>query len=50
MKKLESALPEIDQLFRAYATDKKLPGMVWGLVIDGGLAHVGGFGVRDRAS
>ena len=48
--KLQSAMPEIDSLFRAYATDKKIPGMIWGLVIDGQVAHVGSFGVRDRAS
>jgi CubicO group peptidase (beta-lactamase class C family) len=50
VKKLESALPEIDQIFRAYAEERKIPGMVWGLVIDGRLAHVGTFGVRDRSS
>jgi CubicO group peptidase (beta-lactamase class C family) len=48
--KLESAMPEIDRLFRAYATDKKIPGMIWGVVIDGRLAHVGLSGVRDRVS
>jgi CubicO group peptidase (beta-lactamase class C family) len=48
--KLRSAVPEIDGLFRAYAADKKIPGMVWGVVIDGELAHVGSFGVRDRAT
>jgi CubicO group peptidase (beta-lactamase class C family) len=50
VKKLESAMPEIDRLFRDYATEKKIPGMVWGVVIDGRLAHTGTFGVRDRAS
>src|SRR5262245_53594943 len=48
--KLQSAMPEIDGLFRAYATENKIPGMVWGIVIDGRLAHVGSFGVRDFAS
>ena len=48
--KLKSAMPDIDRLFRAYATDKKIPGMVWGVVIDGQVAHLGSFGVRDRAS
>ena len=48
--KLQSAMPEIDRLFRAYATDKKIPGMIWGVVIDGQMAHLGSFGVRDRAS
>src|SRR5262245_14469870 len=48
--RLQSAMPEVDGLFRAYATDKKITGMIWGVVIDGQLAHVGSFGVRDRAS
>lgn len=50
VKKLESAMPEIDGLFRAYATDKKVPGMIWGVVIDNRLAHLESFGVRDRSS
>ncbi|HTW64598.1 MAG TPA: serine hydrolase domain-containing protein [Bryobacteraceae bacterium] len=50
VRKLESALPEIDQIFRDYMTAQKIPGMVWGVVIDGRLAHVGTAGVRDRAS
>jgi CubicO group peptidase (beta-lactamase class C family) len=50
VKKLESALPEIDRLFRAYAEDKKIPGMIWGVVIDDRLAHVESFGFRDLSS
>src|SRR5512139_2082626 len=48
--KLQSAMPEIDRIFRAYATERKVPGMVWGVVIDNQVAHLGSFGVRDRAS
>ena len=48
--KLQSAMPEIDRIFRAYATDKRIPGMIWGVVIDGHVGHLGSFGVRDRAS
>jgi CubicO group peptidase (beta-lactamase class C family) len=48
MQKLQSAMPEIDRLFRTYATDRKIPGMVWGVVIDGRLAHIGVTGLRDR--
>ena len=48
--KLRSAMPEIDRLFRAYAIDKKIPGMIWGVVIDGDVAHLGTYGVRDLAS
>jgi CubicO group peptidase (beta-lactamase class C family) len=48
--KLQAAMSEIDRLFRAYATDRKITGMVWGVVIDNQLAHLGSVGVRDRAS
>ena len=43
-------MPEVDQIFRKYASDRKIPGMVWGVVIDGRLAHVESAGVRERAS
>jgi CubicO group peptidase (beta-lactamase class C family) len=48
--KLESAMPEIDRLFRAFAAEQKIPGLTWGVVIDGRLAHVASAGVRDRTS
>ena len=50
VRKLESALPEIDRIFRRYAAAQRVPGMVWGLVIDERLAHVESAGVRDRSS
>lgn len=50
VKKLESAMPDIDRIFRAYATEQKIPGMIWGVVIDDRLAHVETFGVRERSS
>src|ERR1700722_2638464 len=50
VRKLESAFPQVDELFRRYASERKIPGMVWGVVIDGRLAHVESAGVRDRAS
>jgi len=50
VKKLESTMPEIDRLFQAYAASEKIPGMIWGVVIDGRLAHVASTGVRDRTS
>ena len=48
--KLAAAMPEIDRIFERYAADHKISGMVWGVVIDGKLAHVQGIGVRDRAA
>lgn len=47
MEKLQTAFPKVDEIFRRYAADKHIPGMVWGIVIDGQLAHVGTFGVQD---
>jgi CubicO group peptidase (beta-lactamase class C family) len=47
--KLESAFPEIDSIFRRFVADRHIPGMVWGVVIDGRLAHVKSTGVRDRS-
>jgi CubicO group peptidase (beta-lactamase class C family) len=48
--KLQSAMPEIDRLFHAWAADKKIPGIIWGVVIDGQVAHLGSSGVRDLGS
>ena len=48
--KLESAMPEIDRIFERFAGDRKIPGMVWGVVIDGRLAHTASTGLRNRAS
>jgi CubicO group peptidase (beta-lactamase class C family) len=50
IRKLESAFPEIDRIFRAYAAEQKIPGMIWGVVIDDRLSHVESVGVRDRDS
>ncbi len=48
--KLAEAFPEIDGIFRNYATAKRIPGMVWGIVIDGEIRHVESMGVADLAS
>jgi CubicO group peptidase (beta-lactamase class C family) len=48
--KLSSSFGEIDRLFREYAEREHIPGAVWGIVIDGHLAHVGVTGYRDVAS
>ena len=45
--KLRSGIARIDAIFRQYAADKHVPGMVWGLVIDGQLASVGAAGVQN---
>jgi len=49
-EKLAAAFPEIDKLFRDYATGANIPGAAWGIVIDGELAHRGVMGYRDVPS
>jgi CubicO group peptidase (beta-lactamase class C family) len=48
--KLESAFSAIDKIFREYANSRHIPGLSWGVVIDGRVAHIGSSGVRDRKS
>src|SRR5258708_21312039 len=50
VQKIEAAFPRIDEIFRLYADEEKIPGMVWGIVIDQRLAHVAATGVQDRTS
>jgi CubicO group peptidase (beta-lactamase class C family) len=45
--KLESAFPEIDHLFREFAERSRVPGIAYGIVIDGRLSHSGAVGYRD---
>ena len=47
---LLAALPEVDALLRAHADSKRIPGMIWGVVIDATTVHVATAGVRDLAS
>ncbi len=42
---LARAFPEIDQAFLNYASN--VPGLAWGIVIDGRLVHSGAAGLRD---
>jgi CubicO group peptidase (beta-lactamase class C family) len=47
VEKLRSALPEIDALFSAFAKANHVPGIAWGVIIDGKLSHTGTAGLRD---
>jgi serine-type D-Ala-D-Ala carboxypeptidase/endopeptidase len=40
----------VDRLFEDYTLDAHIPGLVYGIVVDGRLAHVRGFGVQDLES
>ncbi len=45
--KLESAFPELDRLAARWAEERDVPGLAWGVVIDGELAKFGSVGVSD---
>jgi CubicO group peptidase (beta-lactamase class C family) len=47
VSKLRAAFPEIDRLMRSFTDQAKVPGIAYGIVIDGRLAHIGVVGVRD---
>jgi CubicO group peptidase (beta-lactamase class C family) len=44
--KLAAAFPEIDRLMQRFAERARVPGIAYGIVVDGRLAHVGTMGVR----
>ncbi len=46
-QKLAQAFPAIDQLMKDFTMREHVPGAVWGIVIDGELAHTGVLGYRD---
>ena len=48
--KLATAFPDIDRVFREFATSSRVPGAAWGIVIDGELAHTGSAGFRELES
>jgi CubicO group peptidase (beta-lactamase class C family) len=48
--RLRAALPEIDQLFAAFAKSARVPGIAYGVLIDGQLVHTGSIGVRELAT
>lgn len=45
--RLAAAFPEIDRLFRDFAASAHVPGVAWGVVIDGEVAHLGSAGYRE---
>jgi CubicO group peptidase (beta-lactamase class C family) len=47
---LEQLVPRIDAWFRDFAAEAHIPGMVWGIVRNGRLVHLGAYGERDLDS
>jgi CubicO group peptidase (beta-lactamase class C family) len=50
LARVKAALPEIDAAFAAFATRARVPGIAYGVLVDGVLVHSGTTGVRDVAS
>lgn len=44
---LIDALPRIDSIFNGFYQSQRVPGLVWGVVVDGNLIHTGGVGIRN---
>ncbi|HEX9582203.1 MAG TPA: serine hydrolase domain-containing protein [Gemmatimonadales bacterium] len=47
LAKLSSAFPEIDRLMREFAERTHVPGIGYGMVVDGRVAHLGVSGLRE---
>ena len=48
-EKLASAYDDVDRIFAAFRERHRIPGVAYGVVVDGELAHAGGVGMRDVA-
>ena len=48
--RLEAAIPEVEQAFERFMQQRGIPGLAFGVVIDGDVVYVKGLGVRDRVS
>ena len=47
MEKINQAFPVIDKIFKNYADSNHLPGVAFGLVVDGKLVYKGNIGYTD---
>ena len=47
MEKIMQAFPIIDKIFKDYADSNHLPGVAYGLVVDGKLVYKGNIGYTD---
>jgi CubicO group peptidase (beta-lactamase class C family) len=50
LAKLTSAFGAIDQLMARFAEQRKVPGLGYGIIVDGKLVHLGTHGYRDLAA
>ena len=50
LAELTAALPEIDRLMSTFADRAKVPGIAYGVIVDGKVIHIGVAGVRNTAT
>jgi CubicO group peptidase (beta-lactamase class C family) len=50
LAKLSAAFPEIDRVMRGFAERSRVPGIAYGIIVDGRLVHVGTAGYRELSS
>ena len=50
LARLKAAMPEIDKAFAAFAERARVPGIAYGVLVDGQLIHTGTAGVRELAT
>ena len=50
VERLKAALPEIDSLFRTFARENRVPGIAYGIIVDGKLVHTGTYGLRNTSN
>jgi CubicO group peptidase (beta-lactamase class C family) len=48
--RIEAALPVIEKIYRDYAAQRNIPGIAFGIVVDGNLLYANGIGVADLPS
>ncbi len=46
-ERIKAMLAGVDQVYADFAAQKKLPGLVWGIVLDGSLLHTGAIGFAN---
>jgi CubicO group peptidase (beta-lactamase class C family) len=50
MAKLQRAMPAVDSVMRAFAERARVPGIAYGVIVDGRLLHVAAHGLREVPS
>ena len=50
LAKLSSAIPEIDRIMASFAERSNVPGIAYGIIVDGKVIHIGTAGLRNVAT